>query len=133
MSDRRLEHIAIIGGGSAGWMAAAALSKTLRGGCRVTLVESEDIGTVGVTGDTLTATCCMGIPRWCHCANWSQAAFNANSPISGIRPVSSAIGINRAGLIQPCTGCCQRMPDIGAPATVQIHVTRNSRCRVPGR
>ena len=53
MSDRRLEHIAIIGGGSAGWMAAAALSKTLRGGCRVTLVESEDIGTVGVGEATI--------------------------------------------------------------------------------
>lgn len=48
-----LQSIAVIGGGSAGWMAAAALSNSLQGSCRVTLVESEEIGTVGVGEATI--------------------------------------------------------------------------------
>ena len=48
-----LGHIAVIGGGSAGWMAAATLANTLQGDCRITLVESEAIGTVGVGEATI--------------------------------------------------------------------------------
>ncbi|MGH8222690.1 MAG: tryptophan halogenase family protein [Woeseiaceae bacterium] len=52
-SDNNIKHIAIIGGGSAGWMTAAAMSNTLRGDCRITLIESEDIGIVGVGEATI--------------------------------------------------------------------------------
>jgi tryptophan halogenase len=56
-SDRRISDIVIVGGGSAGWMAAAALGSGLglgRGGAaRVTLVESEEIGIVGVGEATI--------------------------------------------------------------------------------
>ncbi|MES2127331.1 MAG: tryptophan halogenase family protein [Pseudomonadota bacterium] len=47
-THERISSITIIGGGSAGWMAAAAIATYLGKGATVRLVESEEIGIVGV-------------------------------------------------------------------------------------
>jgi len=48
MSSAYLKTIVIVGGGSAGWISACALSGALRGAVRIVLVESDEIGIVGV-------------------------------------------------------------------------------------
>ena len=51
-SNNTVKEVVIVGGGTSGWITAAYLAKTLNckaeNAIQVTLVESEDIGTIGV-------------------------------------------------------------------------------------
>ena len=54
LPEKNVREIVIVGGGTAGWMAAAAMSKLLvHPDINITLIESEAIGTIGVGEATI--------------------------------------------------------------------------------
>ena len=53
MTAKTVKNVVIVGGGTAGWISAAVIKRLLGAEVNVNLVESEDIGTVGVGEATI--------------------------------------------------------------------------------
>ena len=51
--SRRVKSVVVVGGGTAGWMAAALIAKVIGKSVRIDLVESEAIGVIGVGEATI--------------------------------------------------------------------------------
>ena len=89
-SRRPVRRVVIAGGGTAGWMVAACLSKTMGKCLDIKLVESDEIGTVGVGEATiptlLTYQELVGIPEQEFMAE-TQATFKLGIRFEGWRNV----------------------------------------------
>src|SRR5688572_1707847 len=54
-TGKRIESVVIVGGGTAGWLTAAYLNRALGDKVKITVVESKNIGRIGVGEATVSS------------------------------------------------------------------------------
>src|SRR5438067_1107568 len=112
MNSGHQQDIVILGGGAAGWIAAALLAKkTDRHQTRITLVESEEIGIIGVGEATVPvlAQCnaLLGIEEFdfIRSTQGKMTHFDLDGGSGNITAIHLANGVTVAGdLFLDCTG-----------------------------
>ena len=111
-----LKSICIVGGGSAGWMAATLLSSTLRGSnIKITVVESPDIETISNVLYIAPHFSYKWSERWHTQLGLTYAQLSSDSLSTGVdkdvgfevdvtlkyRPYEGVQWINRVGVFAP--------------------------------
>ena len=122
MSDAPIRNIVILGGGTAGWMTAAALSRALAGtGRSVTLVESDAVGTIGVGEATIPT-----IHWFNQIIGLDERAFMAETQ------ATYKLGIQFEGWNGPGTAYMHPFGTFGAPGDGVMFLHRLIRARLDG-
>ena len=128
VQHRKIHKVVIAGGGTAGWMAAAALSKLLGRTLDITLVESDEIGTVGVGEATiptlLTFHELLQINEQEFIAA-VQGTFKLGISFENWRDVGQdyihSFGVDRQGLLEP------RASSISGSRAAELGISRRIR------
>jgi len=122
MTDDRITSVVILGGGTAGWMTAAALSKALTGaGVSITLVESDAIGTIGVGEATIPTI------HW-----FNQIVGLDEAPFMAATGATWKLGIEFVGWNGPGSGYLHPFGTFGPPGDGVMFLHRLIRARLEG-
>jgi tryptophan halogenase len=105
-TGQAIKSVVILGGGTAGWMTAISLARFFMPGLSVTLIESDDIGTVGVGEASVPVmaqfNAMMGIEEHAFLAATQEPTSWASSFATG-RGRAAAISMALAIMARPST------------------------------
>lgn len=134
-----LKSICIVGGGTAGWMAATLLSSALRGShIQITVVESADIATIGVGESTVPSmmdflqTCQINLKEFIQATsatfklgirfdNWSTAGASYFHPFGKVGKDVNGFDFYQAWLKSVADGGSTRWLDHSPSAIMAEH------------
>jgi 2-polyprenyl-6-methoxyphenol hydroxylase-like FAD-dependent oxidoreductase len=103
-----IQDIVIVGGGTAGWMSAAALSHLMPKGHRIRLIESDEISTIGVGEATIPVirgfNDLIGVDETNSCAPRKAPSSSASNSSAGARRD------NRTSMVSALSGATRCWP-----------------------